>query len=221
MNRYFIFIKKFIAKKYSVILPLITSCNVLRCSNSINVSNSQYKNNLVANSDTCNLNPVGTNVPNTKEDAVLVCLDFDGTIVNENAYAMLYDDTPHTNKRGIWFMYKGKIESDNPDISCENYNKKELLSITRSLLDSKALTLRKPQELRDLIDCLLTKGHKIAITTLGNHPFAIKVVLKELGLNENQIDNIPIIGSFYPNNETIKYDHINKARSIKWHAKRL
>lgn len=152
-----------------------------------------------------------------KSEKMLICFDCDQTIVHEHANNELTCRGlfPKTKNNSLWSMCKDEIDARGP--ACENYDGQYTALLTSSLFYKKILTVRNPNKLKDVINKLLEQGHKIAIVTFSGYPDSILVILEKVGLSEEQIKNIPIIGGFPKggvSDPNCKMEHIEKAKEL-------
>ncbi|WP_425360091.1 MULTISPECIES: HAD family hydrolase [unclassified Candidatus Tisiphia] len=126
-----------------------------------------------------------------KANTILVCWDFDCTVVNGHIHSLL----KHKNFQPITYenclIINGSIEEGYTINS--TYDPHQIQEIMKPLLRSDKFGLNHRDQLKDTFNYLLNKGYKVAITSHTRYPDTIKPALKKMGLTEKQIEKIDII----------------------------
>jgi len=115
----------------------------------------------------------------------LFCFDFDNTLVNGQF---------HNTLNGLGVPWG--------NATTEQIN---------TLLDIPAIGLKNPKELLNVFRSALANGHQIAITSYTNYPEVGPVALKKMGLTDEEIAKIKIVGFLPKNQSQGKGEHMQQA----------
>lgn len=155
-----------------------------------------------------------------KNNTMLVCFDVDYSILEghmHNALTVIGRCKPYASDNGLWVIEKGQIQlQDDGAQTNPKYNPDHVKNMAELLFLFNKIPIRDQEGLKSLIAKLLDEGHQFVITTFSSYPDSIKVLLQQLGLEQEQINRIPIIGDLPkmdfkdPNR---KMEHIEKAKA--------
>jgi FMN phosphatase YigB (HAD superfamily) len=146
------------------------------------------------------------------DDKSLVCFDFDQTIVNGHFHAALSNlgFTQIASKNGV--IADGKPINESTKLNYD-YDNKGVADAAKSLLES-GDGFKNKEKLKETFDTFFEQGHNIAITSFTKYPDVIKPTLKELGLTDDQLSKVHVVGGFPSdgaNSINGKKEHIDAA----------
>eukprot|EP01036_Dinobryon_divergens_P033105 gene33105-42822_t len=133
-----------------------------------------------------------SNMSLSVDGKILLCFDFDQTIVNGHFHSIL------STEKSKFIPSDGKSSYD-------------IISRTKSLLEEPSTGLKNPELLLEVIQLALRNGHFVAITSFNKYPECFVPALEKLGLSPGEIDSIPRFGGFPMIFEARKNDHIRRA----------
>jgi len=145
----------------------------------------------------------------------LICFDFDKTLVNGHFHSALQNQgLAPADASGKGLMVVGQDTPKNPE-----YNSNDVVKAAKDLLDNPETGIKNPEQLKQTFDKMLAQGHAIAITSFTQYPDVVKPALQVIGLSDEQISKIHIIGGFpshgKPDNSPDgKKEHIDKAMEL-------
>ncbi len=156
------------------------------------------------------------NNDNTTEQnpKILACFDFDETIVNSHFHSEMGKAglKPAGNFNSVLVAGQDQPKSDQYDAAAVQKEAEKLLQDPQKGIKNK-------EELLTTFKTLLKDGNEIAITSFTQYPDVIKPTLKEMGLTEEEVSKIHIVGGFPSHGQADsspdgKKEHIDKAMEL-------